>query len=143
MRGDEHKLDHGKLMYDLIPERCIEGLAKILTFGAKKYAPNGWKSVPDKDNRYYAAMQRHIIEHRKGNIYDDETGYLHLEHALCNIVFLLQTEYERLEYNGKDERDVDQRTNHDGWNVESQPNNCKSGEQRPDVVIYHSSYIPT
>src|ERR1700688_3890743 len=41
------KDDNGKLMYHLLPWRAIRGLVEVLSFGAKKYSPNGWKTVPN------------------------------------------------------------------------------------------------
>lgn len=82
------KLDTGKLRYDLIPPESLEGLAKILTFGAEKYTPNGWQTVPNAKERYTAAAMRHFEAWRKGEKLDPESGLLHLHHALCNLVFL-------------------------------------------------------
>lgn len=93
-RGDQHKLDGGKLMYDLLPPEFEESVVRVLTYGANKYEPNGWRNVPDAINRYYAALRRHLTEYRKGNVTDDESGLKHLEHAACNICFLLELSKE-------------------------------------------------
>ena len=84
------KFDKGKIRYDLIPTSTLEGIAKVLTFGAKKYAPNGWKTVPDATERYYAALFRHLIAWRNGEQLDPESGLHHLEHVLTNIAFLIE-----------------------------------------------------
>lgn len=83
------KFDREKLRYDLIPWQALEEAAKVLTHGAKKYAPGNWKKVPDAKNRYYAALMRHLQEVRKGNLIDDDSGYSHLAHVLCNAMFLV------------------------------------------------------
>ena len=83
------KFDGEKLRYDLIPWQALEEAAKVLTHGAKKYAPGNWKKVPDAKNRYYAALMRHLQEVRKGNLIDDDSGYSHLAHVLCNAMFLV------------------------------------------------------
>ena len=49
------KDDQEKNRLDLIEPEFIEGVGKVLTVGAKKYAPNSWKNVDDAENRYYAA----------------------------------------------------------------------------------------
>jgi len=89
------KFDNGKTRYDLYPLDAYKGCADVLTFGANKYAPNGWKSVPDGENRYYAALIRHLNaqkEHidsgNKGLALDEESGLPHLDHAQCCLVFL-------------------------------------------------------
>jgi len=84
------KLDDGKLRFDLIPESAIEGLAEVLTMGARKYTPNGWKTVPDAVNRYYSALFRHLMAWRKGEKIDPESGLSHLKHVMINVAFLLE-----------------------------------------------------
>lgn len=81
------KYDEEKLRYELIPVEPIEGLAKILTFGAKKYKAHNWKHVRPI-YRYYGALLRHLELVRKGEWLDAESGLPHLHHALCNVVFL-------------------------------------------------------
>ncbi len=89
------KFDNGKTRYDLYPLDAYEGCTKVLTFGAQKYTPNGWKSVPDAKNRYYAALVRHLNAQKiytdNGGIglaLDEESGLPHLDHAQCCLVFL-------------------------------------------------------
>ena len=83
------KYDTGKLRWDLLPVECVEEVVKILTFGAEKYAPNNWQLVDNANERYYAALMRHIIAWRKGELLDPESGLSHLSHAACNVVFLM------------------------------------------------------
>jgi hypothetical protein len=40
--------------------------------------------------RYFDASQRHTWAHWRGELRDEETGYYHLAHAICNLMFLLQ-----------------------------------------------------
>ena len=82
------KFDTGKLQYSLIPPETTQALAEVLTFGARKYAIDGWKSVPDAERRYMDALFRHIEAYRAGEIIDSESGLSHLAHALANISFL-------------------------------------------------------
>ena len=55
-----HKDDQEKNRLDLIEPEFIEGVGKVLTFGADKYEPNNWQKVEDAENRYYAAAMRHL-----------------------------------------------------------------------------------
>jgi len=82
------KFDTDKLRFELIPPRVEESLAKVLTYGAKKYKPENWRK--GSIERYEAALLRHINAYRQGEACDKESGLLHLEHALCNVVFLLE-----------------------------------------------------
>ena len=64
-----------------------EALAKVLTFGASKYKPNNWKACSDT-GRYLAAAHRHLNAVIKGEQLDPETGLHHLDHVMCNLMFL-------------------------------------------------------
>ena len=88
---NEHgkKFDGDKLRFDLIPSVVEEEIAKILTFGAKKYGPDNWQKLDDFDNRYYAALRRHLNAWKQGEANDPESGMSHLSHALTNAVFLV------------------------------------------------------
>lgn len=101
------KYDNGKLRYDLYPLGAYSGCTAVLTFGANKYTPNGWKTVPDALNRYYAALVRHINAQKdwldkgnKGLALDEESGLPHLDHAQCCLVFLRElTNEQKLQEN--------------------------------------------
>ena len=82
------KFDQDKDRWDLLPLEVIQEVVKVLTFGAKKYAPENWKKMEDKE-RYYAAMMRHVCAWRSGEPFDSETGFHHLTHAMTNIMFLM------------------------------------------------------
>ena len=82
------KFDSGKLLYSLIPPETSKALAEVLSFGAQKYAIDGWKSVPDAERRYMDALFRHIESYRMGEAIDSESGLPHLAHALANLSFL-------------------------------------------------------
>jgi hypothetical protein len=82
------KYDEGKLRWDLLPLNEVEDIVKVLTHGAKKYAPNNWRKVEDPRSRYYAAAMRHLASWRRGELVDPESGIPHLAHAGCNLLFL-------------------------------------------------------
>lgn len=88
------KYDDGKTRYDLVEWRFVEGIGDILTLGAKKYAPDNWKKVPDFKRRYIAAFFRHMISWVKGDRVDSESGKSHLLHAACCLMFLYWNELE-------------------------------------------------
>lgn len=88
------KHDQDKPRWDLLPVEPIEEIVKALTYGAKKYSDNNWKTVEPFTERYYAAMMRHIVEWRKGNLIDSESGLSHLTHAMCCMLFLMTKEEE-------------------------------------------------
>lgn len=82
------KFDSGKLMYELISPQATRGLATILTYGAQKYAPRNWEKGITF-SRVYGATLRHLQDAWwAGEDIDPETGYNHVYHALCNLMFL-------------------------------------------------------
>ena len=81
------KFDQGKLMYELMPKEALEGVVRVLTYGANKYAPHNWKKVTPV-YRYYGALLRHLEAARTGEWTDAESGLPHLDHAMCCLVFM-------------------------------------------------------
>ena len=45
---------------------ALEEVAKVATFGAEKYTPDGWRHVQDGQRRYMEAFARHMLELREG-----------------------------------------------------------------------------
>ena len=82
------KFDAGKLRYSFIPPEATRALAEVLSFGARKYAPNSWQTVPNAPERYLDALIRHLEAHRSGELYDPESNLPHVYHLLCNAAFL-------------------------------------------------------
>lgn len=84
------KHDQDKLRYDLLPVNEIEEVVEVLTHGSKKYADYNWqKVVAVRPDRYYAAMLRHIVAWRKGDVRDEDDGLHPLAHAICCALFLM------------------------------------------------------
>ena len=91
------KYDSDKIQMELLPLRELREVAKVLTYGAKKYAPENWKKVPNMKERYTGALLRHLTEYREGNKFDPEAGSWKLRHiaqVACNALFLLWEELE-------------------------------------------------
>lgn len=84
------KYDGDKPRMELIPPWSELEIAKVLTFGAKKYSPENWRKVPDLQNRYMAGLKRHVNAIQRGEMYDPESGYYHHAHAMCCLMFLLE-----------------------------------------------------
>lgn len=88
------KFDGGKLQYGLVPPLALEEMVRVLTFGAEKYEPDNWKSVPDSKRRYFDALQRHLWAYKRGEQLDPETDIHHLAHAMCCLAFLYEHDVE-------------------------------------------------
>lgn len=84
------KLDAGKPRWDLLPFRALDEVAKVLEFGARKYAPDNWRKVDGWRWRYLGAALRHLAAFGTGERLDRESGLHHLAHAACCVLFLLE-----------------------------------------------------
>lgn len=82
------KYDQDKIRMELVPMSSIENIAKILTYGAKKYSDNSWQELDNFWNRYKGALLRHLAAIDKGELNDSESGLPHIDHVLCNAMFL-------------------------------------------------------
>lgn len=80
--GRPHALDLA------LPLRQVDGLARVLTMGAAKYAPRGWERGIDF-SRVFAAAARHATAYLNGEHIDPESGLSHESHLWANVVFLV------------------------------------------------------
>jgi hypothetical protein len=85
--GKKH--DQGKPMVSLLPSTPVLEVAKVLTFGAKKYDSHNWRAGINY-SRIYDAVFRHILASKEGEEQDPESGLNHLAHAACGLLFLLE-----------------------------------------------------
>jgi hypothetical protein len=84
------KDDAEKPRWDLLPFAGLEQVVKVLTFGAKKYAPENWRRVEGWRWRYFRAAIGHLAAWKAGEKLDPESGLPHLAHAACCVLFLLE-----------------------------------------------------
>ncbi|NRN27876.1 hypothetical protein HHJ84_06220 [Photorhabdus heterorhabditis subsp. aluminescens] len=89
-RYDKH--DASKYRFSLLPLQPVIETLRVLEFGANKYSPDGWKTVPNGMTRYFDALMRHIFAYRSGEKYDPESNLSHLAHAACCLLFLMEFE---------------------------------------------------
>ena len=68
---------------------ALNEVARVTTKGAEKYTPNGWKSVPDAQERYMDAAGRHMLASVSETL-DPDTGLPHLAHACWNLLAVLE-----------------------------------------------------
>jgi hypothetical protein len=86
------KDDRDKPRMELLPYDVLVEVSKVLTYGAKKYAPDNWKKIPDAENRYTGALMRHLSAWQSGEDVDPESGeekLLHIAQVACNALFLV------------------------------------------------------
>lgn len=81
------KYDGEKPKMSLVPNLALEEVAKVMTYGAKKYAAYNWMNGFDWTRLTDAAM-RHINAFNRGEDVDAESGLSHLAHAACCVMML-------------------------------------------------------
>lgn len=96
MSSEGKKYDVGKTRYDLLHPSFIEGVASVLTCGAHTYGDNNWQEVENARERYYAALMRHTMAWRGGELLDGDTKLSHMYHVGCNAYFLSHFDKELL-----------------------------------------------
>jgi hypothetical protein len=87
------KLDHGKnrlalLLYGF--PHAIEAVGRVATFGAEKYSPHGWRSVPGGFERYTDAMLRHLFAEGRGELIDHDSKLSHASAVAWNALARLE-----------------------------------------------------
>ena len=92
------KLDATKPNCDLVFggfSNALLEVAKVGTFGARKYTDNGWKQVPNGVSRYRSAAYRHLLSN---DFLDSDSSLPHLAQAAWNCLaaleLILATKYE-------------------------------------------------
>ena len=83
------KLDAGKTRAGLVMggfARALLEVSAVGTFGAQKYSPDGWVSVPRGVERYTDAMHRHLLAEAAGVALDSDSGLMHAAHAAWNAL---------------------------------------------------------
>lgn len=83
------KADAGKPRWSLLPWRAMRDVVAVLEYGARKYAPDNWRTVRPFQERYGDALLRHVVAYAEGEERDPESGLPHLAHAAVNCLFLL------------------------------------------------------
>jgi hypothetical protein len=81
------KYDGEKPRMDLLDAGFLEEVAKVLTFGAKKYAAHNWRGGISY-SRLIAAIYRHLGSINRGEDIDPESGLSHAGHLGCCVMFL-------------------------------------------------------
>ncbi len=92
------KFDAGKPMAGLMASdfaNALLAVSEVTTFGAKKYAPRSWMTVPNARDRYNDALHRHLLMAAAGEKQDQESKLLHAAHVAWNALALLELEIRK------------------------------------------------
>jgi hypothetical protein len=74
---------------DLVPSLPLFKAGEVLAFGARKYKPHNWR-LGLSWLETYGSLQRHLAAWLDGEDLDKESGYHHLAHAMCQMLFLAE-----------------------------------------------------
>lgn len=78
--------------------RALQIVVDVGTYGAKKYARQGWCVVPEGSQRYTDALVRHLLAMDVDpDGLDKETGLPHLAHVAWNALAVLELQARRKE----------------------------------------------
>lgn len=87
VKGDRHNSDKSPLSIVLEAKHAIDGCAKILQFGANKYSRGNWRNGLNH-TEIADSLIRHLSAYLAGEDNDPESGLPHVDHVLCNSLFL-------------------------------------------------------
>lgn len=99
MESKKNDFVDNKLRWDLLPLELIEKVVEVYHMGCQKYGENTWQNLPNGENRYRAALMRHMTAHCKGETKDPESGLLHLQHVAWNALAMLHFALKKEEAN--------------------------------------------
>jgi hypothetical protein len=81
------KHDQGKAPLELLDPDALEGIARVLEFGAKKYDADNWRGGI-KFRRILGAILRHAFALLRCHDTDPESGLPAVDHLACEVMFL-------------------------------------------------------
>ena len=84
------KHDQGKPRMSLVPQEAVRGVAKVMTFGAQKYAAHNWRQ-PTNWCRFLDAAMRHMNDWACGvdlDLGEDGSGLPVIDHAIAELMML-------------------------------------------------------
>jgi hypothetical protein len=81
------KDNRGKPRVELLPVEPLLAVGRVLGFGAAKYKPNNWRLGLSWSQTIGSAL-RHIFAFAGGEDMDSESGEMHIDNAICQLMFL-------------------------------------------------------
>jgi hypothetical protein len=94
------RYNQGKLQWALVDFDSLEGLVRVLEYGAAKYAPDNWKKGMPV-TQVSESLMRHLFAFLRGEDVDPESGCRHLSHVMCNVMFLEYIMREKPHYDNR------------------------------------------
>jgi hypothetical protein len=88
-RGTCARANYGKVRLSLFPMHLLYGACRVFVYGCRKYAEWNW-AKGGKWSTPFDCLCRHLFKWWFfGEECDRESGLHHLDHAMCNLAFLI------------------------------------------------------
>ena len=87
-KGSGARKNAGKAMFSLVPMHLLAGVARVLNGGLFKYAEWNWAAGMVWSACFNCAMRHMFKFYYAREELDTETQEHHLDHAICNLLFL-------------------------------------------------------
>jgi len=85
-------MKEGKIPYDKLPLRVLEGDSVVHSHGAEKYGERNWRIDKILTSTYEGAIMRHFIAWANGEDKDPDSGLSHLYHIRACCAVMLDAE---------------------------------------------------
>jgi hypothetical protein len=95
-----NKFDVAKPAMGLLPRYALEQMALVLAYGEAKYGRHNWREGIEVQRSINAAL-RHIYAANESEDNDPESGFPHLAHALCCLMFAMTTIEEQPQFDDR------------------------------------------
>jgi hypothetical protein len=92
--GARANKDKPKVSMVFEAKNAILGCASVLTFGCEKYARANWLQGMEHTG-LMDSLLRHVAAWQAGEDIDDDSGLPHVDHILCNALFLSEMTHAR------------------------------------------------
>ena len=96
--GDRRNSGKPAMSIMLEARHAIEGCTRVLEMGAEKYTRGNWRKGL-KHSEIADCMIRHLCAYLAGESTDEESGLPHVDHILCNALFLSELTRTRPDLN--------------------------------------------
>lgn len=78
----------GKIKLRLVPRSSVEAIARARMFGVSKYGDE-MSYLKTESKEFLDASLRHIFKYLDGELYDEESGLCHLDHAITSLALAI------------------------------------------------------